>query len=1441
MKRHCWTKAVTVLAVYLTVTAASPIFETINGEDKYGQACELHPAYNVTCPLLCVTDHSLCPSTLAATCPPGQQFCMDGTCATSCDGIENACLCGGAVADLPNYVPCAAGQLVNITHYDPHNTVTQSMQACASAANLNSSNIGVWADASTPTNSVWLECPIVPDPTFTWTEPMWIAVWTIMCFEAAYLAFWHVFKHFMELKYQRNVNRNDLTMQVDEKTAVQFDKQDKENDETHEVVDDEKAGQFVAPKKVTDAPSDVSSDSATLDDSEKLRFRGFRNNILGTIGYLSCIIITLLFLVFLGLIVGDYYGTVDGTVFGVFLASDLSSQIFAAVWHIGGAWFVLMNLCRHRMRNYFRIESYPHESPYVQVEKKQDQIVFLDDSGKWMKKLQAGEQWAKRVLGFEIMVFTSPTRFTANGRRYFEFQCVRYVYNPQIDKFAPYEFDLGITHDKLHSWSAGNKTDEATYRYDLIGPNIISVHVPSIPRAVLQEFTNWLYIYQMMCMWVWYYFQYYKLGLVQTCIILVSAIIKVTLRLRAEHRIKSLAEYETNVTVLRDGQWKEDISSALLVPGDVFEVQEKAVVPCDAVILAGDVVVNESSLTGEALPVRKFAIPHDDGVYDAAGAGKVNTLYSGTTVAQTNAANGQGDSKGRVTALVVRTGLSSEKGQLIHKILFPVPVSFIFNEQLKAAIVILLVWGLVAFCLSLYLMGRGNITSWFYGVFVISQIFSPLLNAAFTINQSVCAARLKRKQILCLDLPRINLAGKVRIFCFDKTGTLTREGLEFYGGVSVTDAVSEKLQFGERMASGHEMNGDFARGIATCHAVTKIGDELIGNPVDIESFKAMGWILEKSEQDHYLDTLVPPASTPAEGTKGSKVHILKRFEFVHARAAQSVVVLDSATNHAHVYVKGSFERIKQLSASDSVPADYDAVAAKYAQEGCYVLAIAHRDLGVLGQDVQLETLNRWTRDELEYDTKCNFSGFVLFRNMLKEDTAAAIAELKEGDTRVVMITGDTALTGVFIARQCGMIGAGQKVLLGDAPAGPRSPMEWRDVDTGAEVDVDSAIENCKFEPLELAVTGRAFDALVQQELIRKYLLHTRVFARMTPNDKIQCVQYHMEKGVTGMCGDGGNDCGALRAAHVGLALSESEASIVSPFSTNNRSVMQCVELLRQGRAALATSFSNYKFLILYGECMGFWELFMFYFGVIAAQSVWITIDGFITTTTTFAITMAQPAKRLAPRRPTARLLGPYVLFSLLGTIFINFWFLAASVIWLFQQDWFLCNEFDSTLVNTAQWWLLGDSYECEIISLVILFQFWNNGALVNFGSDFRRAWWRNYLLVFIWCAFFVSTSYITLADPNPYGCIFRMNCGTPWVLHEQLGYPMPTWDIEPYNSAIMHNVLPKWFRWQLWAFMVANCLTNIIWERVIVQWIGRKWAIKKFGARHNRKRINFKL
>ncbi|KAG1230494.1 hypothetical protein G6F68_019285 [Rhizopus microsporus] len=131
-----------------------------------------------------------------------------------------------------------------------------------------------------------------------------------------------------------------------------------------------------------------------------------------------------------------------------------------------------------------------------------------------------------------------------------------------------------------------------------------------------------------------------------------------------------------------------------------------------------------------------------------------------------------------------------------------------------------------------------------------------------------------------------------------------------------------------------------------------------------------------------------------------------------------------------------------------------------------------------------------------------------------------------------MITGDTALTGIYIARQCGMMDAHQRVLLGDVVSGD---VVWHDVDSGDQVNVDQVLESDLHEDhekrVELAVTGRAFEVLIAQGKMRQYLLQTRVFARMTPNDKVMCIQLHMEKGVTAMCGDGGNDCGALRAAH----------------------------------------------------------------------------------------------------------------------------------------------------------------------------------------------------------------------------------------------------------------------------------------------------------------------
>jgi cation-transporting ATPase 13A3/4/5 len=244
-------------------------------------------------------------------------------------------------------------------------------------------------------------------------------------------------------------------------------------------------------------------------------------------------------------------------------------------------------------------------------------------------------------------------------------------------------------------------------------------------------------------------------GVADTAVILLSAIVKVVVRLKSEHRIKTMAEFTDRCRIRRDGQW-QDLSTADLVPGDVFEVVEGKTTPCDGVVLSGNIVADESSLTGEPLPIRKFPLRHqDDATYDRMGASKISTIFSGTTISQAE----RTEKDTPVCALVTHTGTATDKGELVKKILFPTRVSFVFDEQIKIVILILLCCGLIMLGLAIWLYTSGT-SAWFYAMFAICQLVSPLLPAALVVGQSVAAGRLRDKNIYCVDLPRILMAGK---------------------------------------------------------------------------------------------------------------------------------------------------------------------------------------------------------------------------------------------------------------------------------------------------------------------------------------------------------------------------------------------------------------------------------------------------------------------------------------------------------------------------------------------------------------------------------------------------------------------------------------------------------------------------------------------------------
>ena len=130
--------------------------------------------------------------------------------------------------------------------------------------------------------------------------------------------------------------------------------------------------------------------------------------------------------------------------------------------------------------------------------------------------------------------------------------------------------------------------------------------------------------------------------------------------------------------VQRYNEKHETISSSDLVPGDIIVLPNggKFEMSCDAVLIYGNVIVNEAMLTGESVPVTKTPIARGTSMYNARAHQK-HTLLCGTEVIQTRALSAHA----HVLAVVTRTGFGTTKGSLVRSIMYPAPVDFKFEED----------------------------------------------------------------------------------------------------------------------------------------------------------------------------------------------------------------------------------------------------------------------------------------------------------------------------------------------------------------------------------------------------------------------------------------------------------------------------------------------------------------------------------------------------------------------------------------------------------------------------------------------------------------------------------------------------------------------------------------------------------------------------------------
>lgn len=176
---------------------------------------------------------------------------------------------------------------------------------------------------------------------------------------------------------------------------------------------------------------------------------------------------------------------------------------------------------------------------------------------------------------------------------------------------------------------------------------------------------------------------------------------KQTLALRRKVQSASM------VTVWRDNRPIETCSTEL-VPGDVLELPRHRppfVMECDAVLISGSAVVDESMLTGESVPVPKVALVESPNSPYMSSAHKSNTFFSGTRIL-----NVQTDGKKAVQAIVTRTGFSTAKGELARSILYPIESDNHLKRQLMKMSGIFFCIGIPCMLYTVYALGRYQVS-----------------------------------------------------------------------------------------------------------------------------------------------------------------------------------------------------------------------------------------------------------------------------------------------------------------------------------------------------------------------------------------------------------------------------------------------------------------------------------------------------------------------------------------------------------------------------------------------------------------------------------------------------------------------------------------------------------------------------------------------------------
>ena len=539
--------------------------------------------------------------------------------------------------------------------------------------------------------------------------------------------------------------------------------------------------------------------------------------------------------------------------------------------------------------------------------------------------------------------------------------------------------------------------------------------------------------------------------------------------------------------------------------------------------------------------------------------------------------------------------------------------------------------------------------------------------------------------------------------CWDKTGTLTVPEL-FLTGIDTTCANRSEItptnylrsqkSFLMGSSKADDASDSFVlsnpnsleRMMVCCHQASIINGVLVGHSVDLETIRHTSWRLTNTS-GYSLDsvciptigTMIPSSLKLEPGVNSdSLILILVRFEFDAYLQASSVIAATPQEIQAgtlNIYVKGSPESMLHLCKPDSIPENFTHSLQNYAMQGYYVIGCAYRAIEAF--DITTESLSKFKRKNVE----CNliFIGFLLFENPLKDEAISTIDVLINSHIRNVMITGDNPLTAIHVSRKLNLCKhvvlidkIGTELVFSEIP----NDIDLFEARANLTKPIHTLVETLSLMPdqTEICVTGAALEVMSAEKdynYVNWIIGRSRIFARINPDQKTWIVNRFISLGkFVGFCGDGTNDCGALKAAHVGLALSDSQASIIAPFTSSRKLVGDILHLIREGRCAVETSVVSFKFMVLYPIVQLLMSSTLNSYGSAMSNNQFFFDDMAIVTTLALCMLYTKASPTLTHERPRDDLFNVVVVSSLVGQLVLCITFFYINLVITTNQVWY---------------------------------------------------------------------------------------------------------------------------------------------------------------------------